>query len=212
MQFDMEHLEEDARYRLLTALVIPRPIAWITTRNDDGSVNLAPYSFFNVLGNTPPIVAFGPSEKSDGVRKDTARNILERGDFVVHIADRELAEQVQKSAARLPYGVSEVEALGLNLMPSTTVATPRLKEAKVALECTFEKTVVLGDNEIFFGRVVTLHAPPSWFDGEGRLVPGSPQAIGRLQGPGWYCTTSEQFNLGPMPSAKSFEKPSRTGP
>lgn len=201
MKFALDDLDSAVRYRLLTGLVVPRPVAWITTLNEDGSVNLAPYSFFNVLGNDPPIVAFGASEKTPGVRKDTATNILREKEFVVHLATPEQARLVQNSAAKFPYGASEVEALGLETLPSETIAVPRLAVATIALECTFETTVRIGESEVLFGRIRHLHASDDYFEADGlSLRPGSVRTIGRLQGPGWYCVTSDQFNLGRMPS------------
>ncbi len=200
MKFALDDLDSSVRYRLLTGLVVPRPVAWIATLNESGSVNLAPYSFFNVLGNDPPIVAFGASEKAPGVRKDTATNILRTREFVVHLATPEQARLVQNSAAKFPYGASEVEALGLRTVASETVQVPRLEVARIALECTYETTVTIGESEVHFGRVRHLYAADDYFEADGRsLRPGSVRTIGRLQGPGWYCTTSEQFNLGPMP-------------
>jgi flavin reductase (DIM6/NTAB) family NADH-FMN oxidoreductase RutF len=205
MEFDLTALGESTRYRLLTGLVVPRPIAWITTLNENGTVNLAPYSFFNVLGNAPPLVAFGPSPKNGGGPKDTRRNIETEREFVVNLADRRIAEMVQKSAAALPYGTSEVEALGLTLTPSKKVRTPRLVESPVQLECRYWGTVLVEANEVVFGVVEYIHAPDDWFEADGlSLRPGSVQTIGRMQGPGRYCTTTDQFDLGRMPSADAL--------
>jgi len=201
MDIDLPGLSADRRYKLLTALVIPRPIAWITSRSASGLVNLAPYSFFNVLGNRPPVVAFGPGERSPGVPKDTARNVEESGEFVVNLVHPEAAKAMHQSAAAFPADVSEVEMLGLELTASSKIETPRLSITKVALECRHQQTVRVGDNRIVLGTIEHLYVEDGIIDAETlRMQQDSFVAVGRLQGPGVYCTTADLINLGPMPT------------
>ena len=200
MDIDLPNLSADRRYKLLTALVIPRPIAWITSTSSAGLVNLAPYSFFNVLGNRPPVVAFGPGERGPGIAKDTPRNILETRQFVINLVHPECAEAMHKSAAAFPAEVSEVQALGLELTASTKVQTPRLALAKVALECAYHDTVIVGENRIVLGTVEHLFVLDGIIDAETlRMEQRSFVAVGRLQGPGIYCTTAQTLDLGPIP-------------
>lgn len=135
-------------YRLLTAVVVPRPIAWVSTVSAAGVVNLAPHSFYTVACARPPIVQF-----SSVGRKDTLRNVLETGEFVVNLSPAPLLEQVNNSAARFDPTVSEVEALGIATEASTTVAPPRVADSPVAIECTLHSTNELGDSTVVLGDV-----------------------------------------------------------
>ncbi len=203
MDIDLDSLEQSARYKLLTALVIPRPIAWITSLDPEGRVNAAPYSFFNVLGNRPPVVAFGPGPRPSGGPKDSQRNIEQQGDFVVNLVDPDCVELMHLTAAPFPPETSEVEALGLALSPSITVRTPRLAVSKVHLECTYHDTIQVLDNQIVLGLVKLLHAREGIIDETTlRIDPAKFQAVGRLQGPGVYATTADRIDLGRFPSVE----------
>lgn len=200
MDVDLRELSPNVRYKLLTALVIPRPIAWITSLDAAGRVNAAPYSFFNVLGNEPPLVAFGPGNKAPHTPKDTATNVEETQEFVINLVDREGAQAMHQSAAPFPAEMSEVEALGLETLPSRVVRAPRLAISRVQLECRFCQKIEIGKNRVLFGTVEYIHVPDGWIDPQTHhITPGVFQAIGRLQGPGWYTQASEPFNLGPYP-------------
>lgn len=207
MDIDMQSLTEGARYKLLTSLVIPRPIAWVTTLNDDGSVNAAPYSFFNVLGNRPPLIAFGPGDKPDGSMKDTPRNIAARGNFVVNMVHERVADAMHRSAAPFPRGVSEVEELGLQTEPSALVETPRIAACKVCLECEHHSTIEVGENRVVFGIVRYLHVRDGLIDPDTFMMkPGSFDGVGRLQSPGWYCSSKDRFDLGRFPAVDAAKK------
>lgn len=130
-------------YRILSSLVIPRPIAWITTVSETGQVNLAPFSsFMGIFG--PPMLAITLGRRADGSLKDTHRNLRERGEAVVHLADLPLLEALHASAADPGPDISEVERLGLGTHPSQVVTPPRLAEAPVALECRLNRELDLG--------------------------------------------------------------------
>lgn len=206
VDIDFSELSQAHRYKLLTALVIPRPIAWVTTLNDDGSVNAAPYSFFNVLGNKPPLVALGPGDRPDGQIKDTPRNIAARGHFVVNLVDRAMAEAMHRSAAPFPAGVSETSALGIELEPSSTLATPRISGCKVHLECSHADTIYVEQNRVVFGIIRHMHLKDGIVDPQTFHVDaGAFEGVGRLQGPGWYCTSDSRFDLGKFPPVPSDE-------
>ncbi|HZJ38850.1 MAG TPA: flavin reductase family protein, partial [Chthoniobacterales bacterium] len=113
MELDLEGKHASRGYAMLVSLVTPRPIAWVTTLNENGAVNAAPFSFFNALGGDPPIIGFAPGDRDDGSPKDTARNIRRTHDFVVNLVDEVTAEAMNRTSASLPYGVSELEQAGL---------------------------------------------------------------------------------------------------
>ncbi|OQX68891.1 MAG: hypothetical protein B6A08_07850 [Sorangiineae bacterium NIC37A_2] len=210
MHFDMAELSQPNRYKLLTALVVPRPIGWITSLDAEGRVNLAPYSFFNVLGNRPPIVALGPNRRPDGTIKDTARNIEQSGEFVANIVTVEAAPAMHATSADFPPEESEVETLGLELLPSLKVKAPRVAISPVHLECRYLQTVELGENRVLFGEVLLIHTPDDWIDPSNyRLLKDKLVAVGRLEGPGGYATTRDRLDLGSVP--KPDEVRSRRG-
>jgi flavin reductase (DIM6/NTAB) family NADH-FMN oxidoreductase RutF len=138
-------------YRLLTSVVLPRPIAWVSTLCPDGGDNLAPHSFFTVACVDPPVVQF----TSVG-RKDSLRNVEATREFVVNLAPEPLFEQVNATATDFPHGDSEFDAVGLRREPSLRVAAPRVADSPVALECALHATTSFGDCTVVFGRV--LHA------------------------------------------------------
>jgi flavin reductase (DIM6/NTAB) family NADH-FMN oxidoreductase RutF len=135
-------------YRLMTAVVVPRPIAWVTSVSVDGVVNLAPHSFYTVACARPPIVQF-----SSVGRKDTLRNVAATGEFVVNLAHAPLLEQVNNSAARFGPDQSEVERLGIEMAPSARVAPPRVAGSPVSIECTVHSLNELGDSTVVLGNV-----------------------------------------------------------
>lgn len=164
MQLDFAALAPQQRYKLLSATVIPRPIAWVTTRSAAGVVNAAPYSFFNVFSEDPALVVLGLQHR-EGVPKDTTRNIHATGEFVVNIATPSAAEALVDSAAAYAPEVSETETLGLETLPSLKVAPPRLACAAVALECRRHVALAFGpQRELMIGEVVAMAARPGLID------------------------------------------------
>lgn len=162
---DLSALNPRDRYKLLCGVVIPRPVAWITTRGADGVVNAAPFSFFNLFGQDPALVVLGLENRADGTAKDTTRNIAETGEFVINILTPDLVEPMVASAAAYPPGVGEPAALNLPLAPSSRVAPPRLRDAPVAIEC--RKTVALSfsrERELLVGECLWLQARPGLVD------------------------------------------------
>jgi flavin reductase (DIM6/NTAB) family NADH-FMN oxidoreductase RutF len=154
-------------YRLLTAVVVPRPIAWVSTLDGEGVVNLAPHSFYTVVCARPPIVMFSSVGK-----KDTLRNVRETGQFVVNVATARLLDQVNNSAARFAPGQSEPAHLGIELEPSTRVAPPRVKAAPASIECTLHSITELGDSTMVLGNVELVSVD------QDVLVDGHPEFAG----------------------------------
>lgn len=151
LELSVEDLGKGATYPWLTAVVVPRPIAWVSTVSPDGVVNLAPHSFFTVASAEPPVVSF----TSVGT-KDSLRNIRATGEFVVNVAPRSLAEQVNRTSTDFPPDVDELAVAGLTAQPSALVAPPRVVESPVALECVADGERSFGRSTVVFGRVVHL--------------------------------------------------------
>lgn len=198
-------------YVILSSLVVPRPIALITTMGADGSLNAAPYSFFNLLGSDPPIVAFGPYAKDASTLKDTHHNALTGRNFVVNLVDEGLVEAMNKCAASLPYGKSELDFAGLTVVPSSMVSSPRLLNAPASLECTLPEengNILIGNNRVVFGIVQRVHIRADLVKDpvKGRVNRKALGMIGRLQSPGWYCRTRDDFLL-EVPEVPLAEKP-----
>ena len=135
MDLDFEKLTAYQRYKLMASLIVPRPIALVTTVSAAGVVNAAPFSMFNMLGEDPPIVMISINKHDNGEIKDTAANILASGEFVVHLADEAIAEQMHACGASLPPDESEVDKVGFTTLPSSAIGPPRIAEAPVAFEC-----------------------------------------------------------------------------
>ena len=188
-------LREDA-YMILSGLVTPRPIALTTTVDLEGRVNAAPFSFFNVLGDSPPIVGLCPGDRAPGIPKDTARNIRLTHEFVVNLVDESIALQMNHCAASLPSGVNELDGTGLTMVASSVVKSPRIAEAPASLECRSHSILEIGDNRLIIGELLQVHVRDGVFDPETWLVnPGTYAPIGRMQAPHWYCRTSDMFEL-----------------
>jgi flavin reductase (DIM6/NTAB) family NADH-FMN oxidoreductase RutF len=147
--FDPAETDPYAFYKLLNSVIVPRPIAWVSSTSADGVDNLAPHSFFTVSCVSPPVVQF----TSVG-RKDSLRNVEATGEFVVCFTPEELWEQVNATGTNFPPGVSEWDAVGLEREPSLRVAPPRVAASPVALECALHSTLCLGNSTVVFGRVV----------------------------------------------------------
>jgi len=196
MEFDLTGEHAKYSYRLLAGLVTPRPIAWVTTQDEKGGVNAAPFSFFNVLGTRPPILAFAPGDREAGIPKDTARNIRRTGEFVVNLVDESCAEAMNLTSADLPYGESEIKQAGLSVKPSSRVAPPRIADSPVSMECREWATLELGRNRLVIGLVDRIHVKENVIDPETLLVdPEVFRPIGRMEVPSGYCRTNDRFQM-----------------
>lgn len=196
MEFDLTGVEARYAYRLLAGLVTPRPIAWVTTQDEEGRVNAAPFSFFNLFGTRPPILGFAPGDREPGIPKDTARNIRRTGQFVVNLVDEACAEAMNLTSSELAPGVSEIEMAGLSTLPSHTVAPPRIAEAPVALECREWSTIEIGQNRLVIGLIDYVYTRDGILDPQTLLVnPESYLPIGRMEVPSGYCRTRDRFQM-----------------
>jgi flavin reductase (DIM6/NTAB) family NADH-FMN oxidoreductase RutF len=196
MELDLEGKHKERAYAMLVSLVTPRPIAWVTTLGPDGVVNAAPFSFFNALGANPPIIGFCPGDREEGVPKDTARNIRLNHEFVVNLVDEACAEAMNRTAASLPYGVSELKSAGLTTAPSSVVKPPRIAESPASLECAEWGTLQIGGNRLIIGLVKRIQVRDELFDAEKmRIRTENFQVIGRMASPHWYCRTRDRFEM-----------------
>lgn len=194
--WDVGMLPAHEVYRLLTAMVVPRPVALVTTVDASGVVNAAPFSYFNLMGHDPGVVALGIGDKRSGEPKDTARNIRATGEFVVHLVDEALSGAMNVCALDLPAGESEVEAAGLEVAPSAQVRPPRLVAAPFSLECRHVSTVEIGRSRVVLGEVVHLWVRSELVDVEARRVHAERAGVlGRMHGGGTYARTTDLLEL-----------------
>lgn len=185
-------------YKLLASAIMPRPIAWVVSKDKAGELNAAPYSFFNILSSDPPLVAISISAATDRTMKDTLANIRERGEFVVNMVPEELAEAMNLTATNAPKGTDETQLAGLSMEPCTLVDVPRIAGSPVALECKlFETLQPGGSTVIVLGRIVYVHVRTAAFEDVSRLHidPAQLRLIGRMHGGGGYCTTRDLFTI-----------------
>lgn len=177
-------LPVEAAYRLLTGVVVPRPIAWVCSKNRKGVVNVAPFSSFNYVAHSPPMVAININANDDGSLKDTASNLLETGEFVVNIPSAEHIDAVNESSFAYLPEQSEAEALGIPLLPGVQLDVPRIAWAQAQLECRLQQTVPLGEgvNVLYIGEVVAFHLSQAIFDGR-RVDSQALNPLARLGGP-----------------------------
>ena len=185
MEIDPQRRTSEENYKLITGLIVPRPIAWITTLSDNGRVNLAPFSAYGLITHQPPLLTVTVG-KRDGVRKDSGRNILARGEFVVNVVRFEDIEAVHASSANFPYGESEVELLGLATVPSRIVAVPRLADASAAMECRLRDKIEYqdADSVILIAEVVLFHVRDDLLRG-GKIDTKELDPAARLGGPNY---------------------------
>lgn len=198
MRFDLDPDTPQFSYKLLTACVTPRPIAWVSSLGLSGVVNAAPYSFFNAMGHTPPTVAIGILADPEKGWKDTARNILDTGEFVVNLVPETLAQEMNQTCMNAPSDVSEMEIAGLQTAPSTHIKPPRIAGAPVSFECKTHTLVTTGPQQaIVIGQVHAIHIADQYVLDEEKGYIDTPALglIGRMHGAGWYTRTHDTFQL-----------------
>ena len=185
-------------YRHLVNAVVPRPIGWISTRSTAGVDNVAPYSFFQAVSAKPAAVMFSSSQPRDGRVKDTLTNVRETGVFCVNIVSRHLSVQMNQTAAMIEAGESEFELAGLESEPAKTIEVPRVKAARVHLECRFHQEVQLGEgpmsSTVVFGLIELMEIHDSLLGEDGFIDPKELNAIGRMGGNS-YCRADDVFEL-----------------
>ena len=198
MQLTLADLSPSKRYHVLSSLVVPRPIAWVTTLNEDGVVNAAPFSYFQLMGENPPLVVLGIGKRADGSAKDTFRNIRRTREFVINIVTEESAQFMNLCATDFPPSVSEVSSLGLRTEHSTVVRPPRLSVAPASLEARELQTLLIGNNQVIMGELLVAHIDDAFIEAESlRVKTENMHIIGRLQGgeAGGYSRTREPFHM-----------------
>ena len=213
MLFDLAGLDAQNAYKLLVSTVVPRPIAWITTQDLDGSVNAAPFSFFNAVSGDPPVVAIGIGGRAPGDVKDTGGNIRRTGQFVVNMVSDALAEKMNITAIDFDKSVNELTEAGLTAAASAKVRPPRIAESPVSFECERLVIVEVGvDRAVVLGRVVAIHIKDEYVLDPARCYVDTPKLdlIGRMHGGGWYSRTRDRFELpripvGDWPARKAAE-------
>ena len=207
MEIDFGGITAYQRYKLMASLIVPRPIALVTTLGANGVVNAAPFSMFNMLGEDPPIVMLSINRVHDGRLKDTAANILASGEFVVHLTEEAIADQMHACGESLPPEVSELDRVGLTTLPSNSIAPPRIAEAPVAFECVLHEKLETESRYIFIGRVQWLHVRDGLVDTTTwrvRLQDYHP--VGRF-GASFYVTTRDRFAIAGKADGESRSTP-----
>lgn len=191
MHFDFSALAPLDRYKLLSSTITPRPIAWVSTRSPEGVLNAAPFSFFNVFGEDPPVVGFSINDRTPGDRKDTGRNIRASPDFVVNLVDEACLSRMNVTAAEFGPEVDEFREAGLTPAPSLAVPSPRIAESPVSLECTLLRIVELGQaRSLFLGEVRVMHVADEFLLDPARFHVDTQglRLVGRVQGNSYIRT------------------------
>ncbi len=197
LSIDPTSISERENYKFLIGSIIPRPIAFVTTLSEEGVLNGAPFSYFNIVSSNPPMISLS-IQRTEGRQKDTARNIASLKEFVVHIVDEQNVEKINKTAASLPPNQSEIELAGLTSIESVKVSVPGVKEAKVRLECVLEQSLELGGVnspgcDFIIGRVVQYHIEDDIY-AKGRIDPRGLAAVSRLAGAN-YAKIGDLFEI-----------------
>lgn len=198
MLFDLAEIAAENAYKLLVSTVVPRPIAWVTTEDIDGTLNAAPFSFFNAVSGNPPVVAIGIGGRAPGDVKDTGGNIRRTGEFVVNLVSHRLAEQMNVTAIDFPAHINELTEAGLTTAASSRVKPPRIAESPVSLECQRLVIVEVGvDRAVVLGRVLAIHVADEFVLDPARAYVDTPslELIGRMHGRGWYARTTDRFDM-----------------
>lgn len=196
LSIDPKTMTERDAYKFLIGSIIPRPIAFVTTLSEQGVLNAAPFSYFNIVSSNPPMISVS-IQRVNGEHKDTARNAIYRKAFVVHICDESNIEVVNQTAARLPADVSEVEIIGLTPVQSTAIEVPGVEQSKIRMECVLDKAIPLGTDDagcdLLIGRIVHFHIEEELYQ-NGRIDPLKLKPVSRLAGNN-YATLGRIFEI-----------------
>jgi flavin reductase (DIM6/NTAB) family NADH-FMN oxidoreductase RutF len=208
MQYGVNDVNHRDRYKILTAFVLPRPIAWVTSLGKGGVVNAAPFSFFNVFAEDPPLVMIAINKRPDGRLKDTWLNIERTGEFVVNLTDEPLARVMHESSGDFPPNVGEPDYLGLKLAPSVDIKPPRLAEAPWSMECRIWQVInVKDDRQLVIGEGLRFHIRDELWDPKAmRVHMDKYHPVGRMFADR-YCRTDDrmEFPAAPVVKAKAAE-------
>ena len=203
MHFDLAAIPASEASKLLVSMVVPRPIALVTTVDAAGRVNAAPFSFFNAVSSRPPVVVLGISPGDGDDYKDTERNIRDSGEFVVNLVDEALAERMNICAVDFPTEIGELDMAKLTAAPAAECRAPLIAEAPVSFECRRITGLSLGSRSTLeIGRVIHIHIRDDLVDPEKYYVQTDKmRLVGRMHGRGWYARTSDLFLLDRMSHA-----------
>jgi len=211
MIFDVSQAKPREIYNLLIGLVAPRPIALVTSHNEHGQLNAAPFSAYNYLCTDPPVVGMGVTNRP-GTRtpKDTAHNIRANGEFVVNVVTEDLLQQMNICATDFPAEIDELAMAGLETTPSAVVKVPRIRSAHAALECVEHTTLEIGRSRIILGRVVAMYVEDRFVDPAGPYIRAEElHAVGRMNGLGSYVRTRDSFLTLPRISYEDWQNGKR---
>jgi flavin reductase (DIM6/NTAB) family NADH-FMN oxidoreductase RutF len=209
LKYDLERASHGEVYKLLIGLIAPRPIALITSMDEEGRLNAAPFSAYNYFCTDPPIIGVGVTNRVDHafVPKDTARNIRRTGEFVVNVVTEDIAEKMNICAVDFPADTNEVDIAGFTTVPSQIVKTPRIEQAHAALECREHTTLEIGRSRIILGRVVAIYVEDRYIDPAGPYIKAEElHAVGRMNGLGNYVRTRDAFLKIPRLSYADWKK------
>ena len=200
MRFDPANMSPGEVYSLMIRAIVPRPIAWVSTRSVDGVNNLAPFSYFNGVCSNPPALAFSPVNQPDGSKKDTVVNIEATHQFVVNLVPHSMVESMHQTSAAYPADVSEIEAVGLSTVESSIVAPPRIAESPIQFECETLQIVQIGSGplaaNLIIGKILMFHVDDTVLNEQSKIDPDKLDAVGRMGGIE-YVKTQDRFGLPP---------------
>jgi flavin reductase (DIM6/NTAB) family NADH-FMN oxidoreductase RutF len=205
MEFDFDSLPARDRYKLMVSTIVPRPIAWVVTQNEDGLVNAAPYSFFQGVAGDPPLIVISIEGRPGGGLKDTAVNIARSGQFVINMVSDAMAQAMVVTAIDFDPATSEITEASLTTLPSVRIAPPRIADSPVAFECERYQTIELPyDRHLVLGRILMMHIAESDMENVERLYVDTPKLdlVGRMHGLGMYTRTRDLFEVPRIPLDK----------
>lgn len=197
LSIDPSKNTERENYKFLIGSIVPRPIAFVTSMSGEGILNGAPFSYFNIVSSNPPMISLA-IQRTAGRQKDTARNIIELKEFVVHVVDENNVEEINKTAASLPPNESEIKLTNLTPVESVKISVPGVKEAKIRMECTLEHSLELGGQDsigvdLIIGKVIQFHIEEEIYE-KGRIDPMGLGAVSRLAGTN-YAKIGQIFSI-----------------
>lgn len=197
MEYDFDKVSQDVIYKLLASTVIPRPIAWVTTRSHERIENAAPFSFFNIMGTHPPLVALGIQSSQQGGLKDTAKNILDTQVFAINLVSKEMAEEMNATSFDYDASINELEAQKIAVVPASSMDLSLIKNAPVKMECVLHTAIETGPGQyVILGEVKVFHIDDVFLDKDTGYVDGEKLGlISRMHGRGWYSDNSSLFEM-----------------
>ncbi|MCC5835021.1 MAG: flavin reductase family protein [Opitutales bacterium] len=194
MLFDLTDQHRAVAPKILSPIVAPRPVAWVTTIDAEGVVNAAPYSNFMLCGFNPPLIALAPGNKEDGTAKDTAVNIRKNQEFVINMLEESLLAAMHATARPTPYGVSELEGSGLKMVAGISVKVPRIADCPAAIECREHSTIEIGGNRLVVALIQRVWVRDGLFNPEDLSFDISAYSpIAHRISPAWYCRSNDVF-------------------